>query len=151
MIRRRLLQAFLRRYARRQAADVAPFVVGRRLLDLGAGEGWVTALLRNARRWTCAADVGPFRETTGPYVGYDGRRPPFRDGAFDTTLLLLTLHHCESPDVVLAEAVRVTSMRLLVSESIYRTLAERFWLHLLDHRLNRHRHGGCMPSALHFG
>ena len=150
MTQRRLLQAFLRRYARRQARDVAPFVVGRRALDLGAGEGRIAAELRDARRWTCAVDVGAFRQAPGPYVIYDGRRLPFRDGAFDTTLLLLTLHHCESPDAVLAEAVRVTSTRLLVSESVYRTAAERFWLDLLDDRLNRYRHGGRMPPALHF-
>jgi SAM-dependent methyltransferase len=152
MIRRRLVQALLRRYARRQVADVAPFVVGRRVLDLGAGEGRVAAGLRGDRRWwVCAVDVGPFRDAPGPYVVYDGERLPFADRAFDTTLLLLTLHHCPSPEAVLAEAVRVTSSRVVVSESVYRTAGERCWLDLLDGRLNRHRHRGRMAPALHFG
>jgi hypothetical protein len=42
----RLLQAFLRRYAASEARAIAPFVVGSRLLDLGAGEGYVTTALR---------------------------------------------------------------------------------------------------------
>jgi SAM-dependent methyltransferase len=40
-------ESLLRRYAAREADDVRPFVVGRRVLDLGSGEGWVaTALAR---------------------------------------------------------------------------------------------------------
>ncbi|MGH7278543.1 MAG: class I SAM-dependent methyltransferase, partial [Candidatus Rokuibacteriota bacterium] len=121
-----MLHAFLRRYARRQAATVAPFVVGRRILDLGAGEAYVAAAL--APRWTCAVDVGPFRRAPGRYVVYDGGRLPFPDGAFDTTLLLLVLHHCADADAVLDEACRVTRRRVIVTESVYRNRRERFWL-----------------------
>ncbi len=104
-----LLQAFLRRYARAEAMAVAPFVVGRRVLDLGAGEGYVGSVLghelnsvgerAHARApgsvWVCASDVGPFAPDPRPYVVYDGARLPFPDHAFDTTVLLLTLHHCD--------------------------------------------------------
>ena len=41
-----LLQALLRRYADSEAEAIAPFLVGKRLLDLGAGEGYVTAALQ---------------------------------------------------------------------------------------------------------
>ncbi len=144
------LESLLRRYAAREAEDVRPFVVGRRLLDLGAGEGWVTAALARDGAWACAADVGPFARVTVPagvpYVVYDGGRQPFRDAAFDTTLLLLTLHHCEKPEAVLDEALRVTRARLIVTESVYRNRLDRFWLDLLDGRVNRLRHGGRMPT-----
>lgn len=146
----RLLDAFLRRYARSEAAALAPFVVGPRLLDLGAGEGYVAAALRNGGRWTCSVDVGAFRRTSGPYVVYDGARLPLGDDAFDTTLLSLALHHCEKPEAVLDEALRVTRRRLLVVESVYRKRLDRFWLDLLDGRLNRHRHGGRMNVPLAF-
>ena len=46
---------------------------------------------------------------------------------------------------MVAEAVRVTRTRLLVVESVYRNRRERFWLDLLDARLNRHRQDGRMP------
>src|SRR2546425_1725554 len=147
----RLLQAFLRRYAHDEARALLPWVRGPRLLDLGAGEGWVAEALRTrAAVWACAVDVGPFRLAAEPYVVYDGARLPFGDGAFDTTLLSLALHHAETPEAVLDEAVRVTRGRLLVVESVYRDRLERFWLDLLDGHLNRHRHGGRLNGPLVF-
>lgn len=86
----------------------------------------------------------------GPYVSYDGIRLPFVDDAFDTTLMLLTFHHCENPELVLDEAVRVTRQRLIIIESVYRNRRERFWLDLLDHRLNHYRHRGGMNDTLSF-
>src|ERR671919_2084186 len=147
----RLLQALLQRYASDEARALLPWVRGPRLLDLGAGEGWVAAALRSrAPVWVCAADVGPVGLAAEPYVVYDGARLPFGDGAFDTTLLSLALHHAETPEVVLDEAVRVTRRRLLVVESVYGDRVERFWLDLLDGRFNRHRHGGRMNVPLSF-
>lgn len=145
-----MIQWFLRRYARRQAADVRPFVVGRKILDLGAGEGWVGAALGRRDVWVCGADVGPFARTRRPYVAYDGERLPFADATFDTTLILLTLHHCDKPETVLDEAVRVTRSRLVVTESVYRNRLDRFWLDLLDPAFNRLRHGGHMPTPCRF-
>jgi SAM-dependent methyltransferase len=145
-----LVDALLRRYALGEAADVLPFVVGPRLLDLGAGEGWVTAALVRHGFAACGADVGPFARVAVPYVVYDGTRLPFRDAAFETTLLLLTLHHCETPERVLDEAIRVTRTRLVVSESVVRSRLDRCWLDLLDGRFNRLRHGGLMPVPLGF-
>jgi SAM-dependent methyltransferase len=144
------VDSFLRRYAAREAADVLPFVVGPRVLDLGAGEGWVAAALARHGFGMCGADVGPFARAAGAYVVYDGTRLPFADATFDTTLLLLTLHHCEKPEAVLDEALRVTRARLIVTESTYRTRLDRFWLDLLDGRFNRLRHGGRMPTPLGF-
>lgn len=147
----RLLQVLLRRYAEGEAAVVAPFLVGGRLLDLGAGEAYVAAAL-HARTgvWICSVDVGPFRRAAGAYVVYNGSRLPFDDAAFDTTLILLALHHCREPETVLDEALRVTRRRLIVIESVYRNRLERFWLDLLDGRLNGYRHDGAMNGPLAF-
>jgi SAM-dependent methyltransferase len=147
----RLLQAFLRRYAATEGEAVVPFLVGTRLLDLGAGEGYVAEVLRQRTGlWICALDVGAFRRTLGPYVVYDGAHLPFGDAAFDTTLILLVLHHCAAPEAVLDEALRVTRHRLLVMESVYRNRRERFWLDWLDGWLNRYRHDGGMGMPLAF-
>jgi SAM-dependent methyltransferase len=146
-----VVQAFLRRYARGEAAAVTPSVVGARVLDLGAGEGYVApALVRRRGGWACSCDVGPFRRAPGAYVVYDGTRLPFRDDTFDTTLILLTLHHCDDPARVLDEALRVTRRRLIVVESVFRNRLERFWLDRLDGRLNARRHGGAMLPASGF-
>jgi SAM-dependent methyltransferase len=147
----RLLQTFLQRYAVTEAKAVAPFIVGSRVLDLGAGESYVGAtLLSLYGMWVCSADIGTFRRVPGPYVTYDGIRLPFVDDAFDTTLTLLTLHHCENPERVLDEAVRVTRGRLIIIESVYRNRRERLWLDVLDHRLNRYRHHGGMSIPVTF-
>ena len=94
--------------------------------------------------------MGAFGLAPGPYVVYDGARLPFADDVFDTTLISLALHHAEKPEAVLDEAVRVTRRRLLVVESVYRNRLDRFWLDLLDGRLNRYRHGGAMSVPLAF-
>jgi SAM-dependent methyltransferase len=151
MISERLLQTFLRHYAETEATIVAPFVAGQRLLDLGAGEGYVATVLRERTgAWTCSVDIGPFQRASGAYVTYDGTHLPFGDAIFDTTLILLALHHCVRPEVVLDEAVRVTRYRLIVIESVYRNCRERFWLDVLDGWLNSYRHGGKMSSPLSF-
>jgi SAM-dependent methyltransferase len=147
----RCLQAFLRRYAESEATAVAPFLAGRSVLDLGAGEGYVAAALhKRLGIWTCAVDVGPFQQTVTPYLVYDGLRLPFGDGTFDTTLLLLTLHHCARPERVLDEALRVTRCRLIVLESVYRNRWERFCLDRLDGWLNGYRHYGAMNMPFAF-
>lgn len=144
-----LVHALLHRYARGQARDAAPWIVGRRVLDLGAGEGYVTAGL-GREALPCATDVGLFRRARVPYVVYDGTRLPFDDATFDTTLLLLVLHHCDKPERVLDEALRVTRHRLLVTESVYRNRLDLAWLRLLDGRVNRLRHDGRMAAPLAF-
>jgi SAM-dependent methyltransferase len=147
----RLLQALLRRYAEFEAEAIAPFVVGKRLLDLGAGEGYVTAALqRRTDIWACAVDIGLYQRVPVPYLIYDGTRLPFHDTTFDTTLISLALHHCADPEAVLDEALRVTSVRLIILESVYRHRWGRFCLERLDGWLNRYRHGGEMHPALAF-
>lgn len=85
----RLLQTLLRRYAETEAEAIAPFLVGKRLLDLGAGEGYVTAALqRRTDIWACAVDIGPYQRVPVSYLIYDGARLPFDDATFDTTLIL---------------------------------------------------------------
>jgi SAM-dependent methyltransferase len=144
------VERLLRWYAQRQTAAIREFVVGRRVLDLGAAEAYVAAALADRTgTWACGVDIGAYRRAGVPYVVYDGGRLPFQDASFDTTLLLLTLHHCDAPEVVLDEAIRVTRRRLVVTESVYRTRLERFWLDALDGRVNRFRHDSAMPPALH--
>jgi SAM-dependent methyltransferase len=147
----RLLQALLRRYADSEAEAIAPLLVGKRLLDLGAGEGYVAAALRRRTDlWACAVDIGPYQRVPVPYLIYDGTRLPFHDATFDTTLISLALHHCADPEAVLDEALRITTTRLIILESVYRNRCERFCLERLDDWVSRYRHGGDMHPALAF-
>lgn len=85
-----------------------------RLLDLGAGDGFVTAELAGARAdLAVAVDVNrpqPLVPRGRPVRQVDAVLPgplPFRSGAFDIVVSLETIEHLLDPDALLAEVVRV--------------------------------------------
>ena len=125
-----------------------------RVLDLGAGEGYVGEAMAQALGADVhLADVLDLNRTSLPHVRYDGRTLPFEDDAFDVTVLYFVLHHAEDPERVLHEALRVTRGRVLVAESVYRGVWDRRLLTFLDRWANRLRSGGRMAAQeghLHF-
>ncbi|TVR62944.1 MAG: class I SAM-dependent methyltransferase [Gemmatimonadales bacterium] len=136
-IRRRLLPLA----GWRKARQIQSFIPDRGLvLDLGAGEGWVgSALAREEGRQVMAADVEPFLRCDLPYFVFDGRSLPLRDGAVDTVVLSLVLHHASDPDALLREALRVARGRVIITESTYRWEWERWALERVDRWVNRER------------
>lgn len=86
-----------------------------RLLDLGAGDGYITAVLAAAAgaRLAVPVDVGrpePLAARPRPVTPVTAglSRPlPFRDGAFDLVVTLETIEHLLDPDGFLAEIHRV--------------------------------------------
>ena len=88
---------------------------GGRLLDLGAGDGYVTARLASAAGagLAVAVDVGgpaPLAPRPGPVAQVAARLPgplPFPDRSFDVVVTLETIEHVLDPDGLLAEAHRV--------------------------------------------
>lgn len=125
----------------------------RRLLDLGAGEGFVgEQAARDTGAAVVLADVVDMNRTDLPLVLYDGRRLPFADDAFDATLLVFVLHHSEAPLSVLREVRRVTRGRVVVVESVVESRGDLIWLTFADRLANRLRSGGRMQEGdLHFG
>lgn len=80
--------------------------VGQRVLEIGAGPGFLGAYARRRRpdlRWV-ATDVLPVPWND---VAADGGRMPFRDAAFDAVVCLDLVHHLARPRAFFAEAVRV--------------------------------------------
>ncbi|MGI8809405.1 MAG: class I SAM-dependent methyltransferase [Acidimicrobiales bacterium] len=98
----------------RQAVDLVP-TGARRLLDLGAGDGYVTARLAAAARATLAVavDVGapaPLAPRDRLVSHVTARLPgplPFPAAAFDVVVTLETIEHVLDPDGLLQEARRV--------------------------------------------
>lgn len=128
-----------------------PFIRGRTVLDVGAGDGWVARRLADVTACDITLlDVVDYNRTDRPLVIYDGNTMPFDDASFDTVLALTALHHCDRPDRVLDECVRVCRRRLIVTESVYRTAIGRRVLARLDRFFNRLRSGGSMRGPLHF-
>ncbi len=88
------------------------------LLDVGCGDG------NNARR--IAELVGAKRlegidvhvrpTATIPVTKYDGRHVPFADGEFDAVTIIDVLHHCEDPQQVLREIMRVAKRVVAIKD-----------------------------------
>ncbi|MDX1547141.1 MAG: class I SAM-dependent methyltransferase [Rhodothermales bacterium] len=142
-------ESLQRARARRKIRFIQPFLprIKRPLhvLDLGAGEGYVGAILGEGRGvQVTLADVLPMNRTGLPHVLYDGQHLPFGDDAFDVTVLYFVLHHAEDPRAVVREALRVTKGRVVVVESVYEKAWDRHLLERLDRWANRVRSRGLM-------
>jgi SAM-dependent methyltransferase len=151
------LDALHRRRAAKKAARLRPHLADLapdddaprplRVLDLGAGEGFVGArLAADLGAEVTLADVIDLNRTALPHVRYDGRTLPFADDAFDAVVLYFVLHHAECPERVLAEALRVSAGRVLVMESVVTGPVQRRVLGVLDRLANRLRSGGAMAA-----
>lgn len=145
-----VLRDYLLRLAgRRKARQIAPFLEGDRLLDLGAAEGYVSAALEGSGVCCVLLDIGPFARVDLPSAVYDGTNVPFEDDAFDTVFISLALHHAADPERVVAEAARVSRGRLVVTESTYTWEWERRLLSMVDgfaNRLRAHAMSGAHES-----
>lgn len=87
-----------------------------RILDLGAGGGWCSALLQRLNRRSVAVDiahemlaVSRERATAAPIpaVAGDLERLPFADGSFDKAICLSAIHHIPDMPAALREIARV--------------------------------------------
>ena len=151
---RPLLQERARQKARR-VADLLPagfFSAKRapRMLDLGAGEGFVGEQLQQRGAEIVLADVADLNQTPLPHRVYDGRRLPFADNAFDAVVLYFVLHHTEDAEAVLGEAMRVASGPVVVAESVYESEGQRRLLRVLDRVANGLRGSGMAEGPLRF-
>lgn len=125
-------------------------VMGPRILDVGAAEGYMGELLNDDGFDVTLLDMYDANQAGLPHVSYSGLDFPFPDDSFDTTIISLVLHHSEDDERVLQEAIRVTRRRLLIAESVYRTRLGKWILWAADTLFNGVRSGGSMPRALHF-
>ena len=146
-----LFDAWMRRNAQRRFRKIRPYLVGQTLLDVGAAEGWIgEAAAEECGMEVDLVDVVDLNRTGLPHQVYDGRQLPLPNKSRDSVTVLLTLHHCEDPEAVLAEAVRVARRRIIVTESVYRTRPGRVLLRLMDGGFNGLRSCGAMAPAVHF-
>lgn len=116
-----------------------------RVLDVGAGDGRLAAVLAAARpdlQLRCV-DVQVRPTSAFPVDRYDGVRLPFDDRAFDAVLLIDVLHHAGDPLALLAEAQRVGRRVVLKDHALEGPLADAT-LRFMDWVGNA-RHGIPLP------
>ena len=120
--------AIHRRRARFYLRHLLPHVsTGKRLVDVGAGDGLLVKMLTDA---TDAASVRAFDVESRqlgpvPVEVYDGKTLPIDDAGADISLCVTVLHHCTDARRVLSEIRRVTSQRFLLVEDRFNSLPDR--------------------------
>lgn len=119
---------------------LAPHVEGKKVLSVGCGQGTVERLLeeRLGVRMT-GAEIAQYKEQKIETRIFDGKKLPFPDKAFTTTLFVYMLHHTPNPqriEALLAEAKRVTKGAILILDHTYSTPIDRFLLKAWDYLMN---------------
>lgn len=125
------------RRAHALALGLAPWLSpGERVLDIGAGHGFVAQAMAERGCAVTALDVRNTSFVPGLRVQiYDGRTIPFGAGTFDTALLITVLHHIPDPDATLREAARV-ARKIIILEDLVESPAERIFTQFGDSWLN---------------
>jgi ubiquinone/menaquinone biosynthesis C-methylase UbiE len=91
------------------------------VLDVGGGDGYVAAKVRERGYFVKVLDISPIRvlrcwnEYRIPAESGDACDIKYPDASWDTVILGETLEHLENPGVALAEACRVARKRVVVS------------------------------------
>ncbi|MCK5591854.1 MAG: methyltransferase domain-containing protein, partial [Candidatus Pacebacteria bacterium] len=106
------------------------------IIDIGAGTCNVCALLKEKGFQIIPLDVQnlSFVKEIKPVI-YDGRKIPFEDKSFNTSLILTVLHHTSVPEDIIKEAKRV-SQRIIIIEDIYLNTFHKYLTYFVDNLLN---------------
>jgi len=91
---------------------------GARILDVGCGDGLISALLQSNRPdlRVRGIDVLARSRTHIPVDIFDGTHIPFDDQSFDVVLLSDVLHHTDDPALLMREARRVAGQYVLIKD-----------------------------------
>lgn len=118
-----------------------------RLLDLGAGEGYVGEILEKEDGINVTlADVRPSNQTDLPFLHLQQEKLPLATNAVHVVSLVFVLHHTPNPVEVLREALRAASDRVVIVESTCEGPWWCWWLRQIDGLANYARSGGTMDE-----
>lgn len=109
-----------------------------RILDLGSGTCMFTKVLREKGYNITPVDIKnkSYYTSIVPIV-YNGKKLPFPDKSFDICLIIAVLHHTQNPEMVLREAVRVTSKKIIILEDLYTNTIQKYYTFAVDSLLNK--------------
>lgn len=90
------------------------------VLDVGTGTGFTAEYLQSAHNNLdiTGLDIKSYKTYPDriPRKLYDGTVIPFRDDEFEVSLLFYTLHHADSPELLLREVTRITQRYVIIIE-----------------------------------
>ena len=102
--------------------QIAPYVSGGSILDIGCGDGLVSLGLAKSVGAVQLVDICNYRDSrvSLPFLLVSESDPlPFQESQFETSMLLTVLHHANDPLGLLRDAIRVTERRLIIIESVF--------------------------------
>lgn len=107
---------------------------GMSVLDVGCGDGLISALLASKRPDLSVRgiDVLPRTHSHIPVEMFDGRRFPFDCDSFDVVMFSDVLHHTEDATVLLKEASRVAAHNVLIKDHYRKGIASYSRLRFMD-------------------
>lgn len=122
----RLTHSFMMRKARFVWSHIGRYIEGKKILDVGMGAGATACFLTIKDFDVTGVDVDNLSiySDLKPVV-YNGKQLPFKDGRFETAIIIHVLHHCEDGVGILEEAKRVAK-RVIFIEDTYKNPVE--WL-----------------------
>jgi len=110
------------------------------IIDIGPGNGAISRHVFNKKKVDVVlVDVVDKREEYAEgfkFLLYDGKKLPFSDESFDTSLLITVLHHTHNPEQVLREAIRVAKNKVIIVEDVYNNSIEKYQTFLADSLAN---------------
>jgi len=127
------IQVLARKRAKLVIGRVLPYIKhSKKIVDIGCGTGHVTDFLIKEDKDITPVDISnkSLVSSIKPII-YDGKCLPFPDQSFDTSLLLMVLHHTPDPSVVFSEAARV-GKELVIIETVYKKLLDKIITVLFD-------------------
>jgi SAM-dependent methyltransferase len=115
-----ILRAALDGRAKKIAQQISPYLLGKRILDLGCGDGMVMNFVEGKEYEVKLADVSNYVDHRINYPFTLLRAPKLKDIAcvFDTVLLLTVLHHSSDPEDVVEGLSSLKANRIIVIESV---------------------------------
>jgi ubiquinone/menaquinone biosynthesis C-methylase UbiE len=116
------------------------------VLDVGCGDGLVSSQIQLKRNdlLITGIDVLVRPQTHIPVRQFDGQQLPFANNAFDVVMFIDVLHHTVDPEILLREAVRVSSSGVLIKDHTKNGLLAGPTLRFMD-GVGNARHGVALP------
>lgn len=113
------LKATELKYAKLRFEKVKDYIVGKKILDLGAGNGLLALEVKEQLdKEVVLVDIVDYNYTDLPLILYNPEdRIPLANKEVDTTILYAVLHHANDPEHLLEEAARITRKRLIIKEA----------------------------------
>lgn len=113
------LKATELKYAKLRFEKVKDYIVGKKILDLGAGNGLLALEVKEQLdKEVVLVDIVDYNYTDLPLILYNPEdRIPLANKEVDTTILYAVLHHASDPEHLLEEAARITRKRLIIKEA----------------------------------